>query len=259
MPTPRAVRPVKQPAGATGVLAETPAPAKISASKPALQKAVVKKPAKPISKKRRVRKKPAAGRPISKQRFKARSLKVRAAVLKRKATMAATGRSVDAEPVPVEPGDEVARAAIDKRQVGGRRTAVERAADPPPAAGIALIERVTRAVERELSQIEVIVGGHHVRAGQRTEAERRARTLASLARTLTEVRKLRADEHKVKPQDDDDGPRDIEEFRLVLFQKLDRLAAEAKALHAGEADGAGDGGHHLVVEAVRPPPPDTAE
>ena len=96
------------------------------------------------------------------------------------------------------------------------RTPVERANDPPPATGIALVERVTRAVERELSQIEVIVGGHHVKPGQRTEAERRARTLASLARTLTEVRKLRADEDRVKPQDDPDRPRDIEELRRRL-------------------------------------------
>ena len=103
---------------------------------------------------------------------------------------------VGPEPVPVDPTDEVARAAIDKRQVCGRRTAADRLNDPPPATGIALVERVTRAVERELSQIEVIVGGHHVKPGQRTEAERRARTLASLARTLTEVRKLRADEQK---------------------------------------------------------------
>jgi hypothetical protein len=47
-----------------------------------------------------------------------------------------------------------------------------------------LIERVTRAIERELSLIEVIVGGSHLKPQQRTEAERRARTLASLARTL---------------------------------------------------------------------------
>lgn len=53
-------------------------------------------------------------------------------------------------------------------------------------------------MERELSQIEVIVGGSHVNPAQRTEAERRARTLASLARTLTEVRKLRARRGKVE-------------------------------------------------------------
>ena len=67
---------------------------------------------------------------------------------------------------------------------------------PPPAIGLKLVERVTRAVERELSQIEVIVGGNHVKRTQRYRAERRARTLATLARRLTEVRKLRAEEEK---------------------------------------------------------------
>jgi metal-dependent hydrolase (beta-lactamase superfamily II) len=103
---------------------------------------------------------------------------------------------------------------------------------------VALVERVTRAVERELSQIEVIVGGHHVRPQQRTEAERRARTLASLARTLTELRKLRAEEDRLKPHHDD-GPADIDEFRRALSQKLARLVRESKELYPGEPDGAG--------------------
>lgn len=162
-----------------------------------------------------------------------------AAIEKRKQTKAATNRTVGAEPIAVDPTDEVARAAIDQRQVRGRRTAVHRVNDPTPAIGIALVERVTRAVERELSQIEVIVGGSHVNRAQRTEAERRARTLASLARTLTEVRKLRAEEDKLKPQHDD-APTDIDEFRRELSKKLDRLVREAKELYPVEADGAGE-------------------
>ena len=51
-----------------------------------------------------------------------------------------------------------------------------------------LIERVVDAIERELTQIEHIVGGQRGKRGQRTETERRARTLASLARTFAEVR-----------------------------------------------------------------------
>jgi hypothetical protein len=112
--------------------------------------------------------------------------------------------------------------------------------DLPPATCIALVERITRAVERELSQIEAIVAGLHVEPALRTEAERRARTLASLAHTLTEVRKLRADEDKSKAGDDDAGPEDINTFRLELAQKLDRLAAEAQVLYPEAADGAGE-------------------
>jgi hypothetical protein len=118
--------------------------------------------------------------------------------------------------------------------------ACERDADLPPATCIALVERITRAVERELSQIEAIVGGHYVEPALRAEAERRARTLASLAHTLTEVRKLRADEEKSKAGDDDPGPEDINTFRLELAQKLDRLAAEAQKLFPVESDAAGE-------------------
>jgi hypothetical protein len=230
MSTARSSRLAKKPAGATRV------PAKAVAKKTAAAK-------KKTPKKKSTAKKAAPKRAVKKS---ARALKREAkakrdaAVKARNETVAVTRCDVGAEPVAVEPADEVAQAAIDKRQVLGRRTAVDRLNDPPPAAGIALVERVTRAVERELSQIEVIVGGHHVNAARRTEAERRARTLASLARTLTEVRKLRAEEEKLKPQDDRAGPEDITEFRLELSRKLDRLVAEAKALHADEADGTGE-------------------
>jgi hypothetical protein len=164
-----------------------------------------------------------------------------AAVEKRKQTLATNRVDVGPEPVAVDPQDEAARAAIAKRQVRGRRSATERADDPPPATGIALVERVTRAVERELSQIEVIVGGHHVKPALRTEAERRARTLASLARTLTEVRKLRADEHRVKPQDDPDRPRDIEELRRRLSERLEQMVRGRTDLPVETHEIGGDG------------------
>jgi hypothetical protein len=215
MATTRAARSATKPVGATRVSAKKP-PAKKAA-----RKRVVKKSAKPKSAR------------AKKQELAA---KRHAAAEKRKQTKAATNVMVGPEPVAVDPTDEPARAAIDKRQVRGRRTAVDRVNDPPPATGIALVERVTRAVERELSQIEVIVGGHHVKPGQRTEAERRARTLASLARTLTEVRRLRAEEHRLKPKDDDARPRNTPEFRLELARRLDRLVAEAKAVHPDEGD-----------------------
>ncbi|MFZ5733503.1 MAG: hypothetical protein ACOY4O_12265 [Pseudomonadota bacterium] len=124
---------------------------------------------------------------------------------------------------------------IPSRKPGGtrgksspRRTAVDRLDDPPPETGAALIARVSRAVERELNQIEIIVGGHHVKPSQRTEAERRARTLASLARTLGELRRLRAGEQKAKP-DDDDMPRDLDEFRRELSRRLEQVVRGREA------------------------------
>jgi hypothetical protein len=194
-----------------------------------------KSPAKKAARKRTAKKstKPKSRRALKRKRD--------AAVEKRKQTLAANRVDVGPEPVAVDPQDAAARAAIAKRQVRGRRSAVKRLTDPPPAIGLALVERVTSAVERELSQIEVIVGGSHVNRAQRTEAERRARTLASLARTLTEVRKLRAEEEKLKPPDEKLSARDIEQFRTELARKLDRLVAEAKALPPGEAELPGDG------------------
>jgi hypothetical protein len=204
MTTKRAAKPAKKPVKAARAPAKT-SKAKKSPAKKATRKRAAKKSAKPKSP-RALKREAAAKRD--------------AAVEKRKQTLATNRVDVGPEPVAVDPQDEAARAAIAKRQVLGRRSANERTGDPPPASGIALVERVTRAVERELSQIEVIVGGSHVNAARRTEAERRARTLASLARTLTEVRKLRADEHRVKPQDDPDRPRDIEELRRRLAERL---------------------------------------
>jgi hypothetical protein len=221
MPIRRSAKPVAKPVAGKRVSGKS-ATAKKSPAKKAARKRVAKKSAKPKSRRALKRKRDAA-------------------VEKRKQTRAATNVVVGPEPIAVDPGDDAARAAIDKRQVRGRRSAVHRLNDPPPAIGVALVERVTSAVERELSQIELIVGGSHVNKTQRTEAERRARTLASLARTLTEVRKLRAEEEKLKPPDEKLSQRDIDQFRLELARKLDRLVAEAKELPRGEPELPGDG------------------
>ncbi len=246
MPRTRSARPVDKPAAATRASSRAikSAAKTATAKKSAPKKATVKKPAK--------RKKATV-----KQAYRKRTKNVRAGVLKRKATLAATRQGVD-RTTRVDVSDEVGSVLVDKANApwelaAGRipdgdvaepassapikRTATDRMNDPPPATGIALVERVTRAVERELSQIEVIVGGHHVKPAQRTEAERRARTLASLARTLTEVRKLRAEEDRLKPRDDDAKPRDRAQFRLELARRLDQIVARAKIVHPERSEG----------------------
>jgi hypothetical protein len=160
--------------------------------------------------------------------------------------MAATTRYAD-ESVVVDEDDAAAKAGLSRQRTRRpaarrknqpsprvKRTAVERIDDPPPATGSLLIERVTRAIERELSLIEIIVGGNHLKPQQRTEAERRARTLASLARTLGEVTRLRAGQEKVKPADDDAVPRDLDEFRRALSRRLEQLVAAPAPSAAGE-------------------------
>jgi hypothetical protein len=224
MATKRAAKPAKKPVKAAR------APAKTSKAKKAPAKKGVAK--KLVTERSRAPKK---AKPISKKAFKEQSVRTRASVNARKSTIDAT--TVRPEPDPSAPPKTATTPKTAPRPP--RRSAVERLEDAAPAAGAVLIERVVGAIERELVQIDSIVGKGHVLKAQRTEAERRARTLASLARTLTEVRKLRAEEDKLKPKHDD-GPEDIEEFRRALSEKLDRLVRESKEIYPEESDGAGD-------------------
>jgi hypothetical protein len=219
MPMTRAAKPATKPGAATHVTSRAKKPAAKTAAAKTSKKTAAKKPAKPK---------------ISKKAFKEKSKRIRASADARRATM-------DTTAVRTEPDSSASGTAAKPKPAPRppRRSAVERLEDSPPAAGAVLIERVVSAIERELTQVDAIVGKRASKA-QRTEAERRARTLASLARTLTEVRKLRADEDKSKAKDDDTGPEDIEAFRLELAQKLDRLAAEAQALFPGETNSEGD-------------------
>jgi hypothetical protein len=222
MATKRAAKPAKKPVKAARASAKNSKAKKSPAKKGAAKKPVTEAPEAPKK-----------AKPISKKAFKEKSIKVRASAKARKATMDAT--TVRPEPDPSAPGTATKPKPAPRPP---RRSAVERLEDSPPAAGAVLIERVVSSIERELVQIDAIVGKSHVLKAQRTEAERRARTLASLARTLTEVRKLRAEEDKLKPQHDD-GPEDIDEFRRALSEKLDRLVRESQELYPEQSDGTG--------------------
>jgi len=103
-----------------------------------------------------------------------------------------------------------------------------------------LVERVSRSIERELNRIDEILESVGPDQGQHAEAERRARTLASLARTLKEVTHLRNEKGKQKPADDDDIPRDIEQLRQELARRLEGLVAEAKIVCPDETEGQRD-------------------
>jgi hypothetical protein len=101
-------------------------------------------------------------------------------------------------------------------------------ADEYPGDGSELVGRVSRSIERELTRIDLILDGNGAEEGRHAEAERRARTLASLARTLREVTNLRNERGKQKPADDDEIPRDIDQLRRELARRLEGLIAEAK-------------------------------
>jgi hypothetical protein len=98
-----------------------------------------------------------------------------------------------------------------------------------PALAIAenetLIDRVRAAVEREIVAIEAVltrVEGARLRSA---DAERAARTLATLVKTLREVAALQRDEkpEQTSGEAEQDEFRDLEEFRAELAERLDRL------------------------------------
>ena len=115
-----------------------------------------------------------------------------------------------------------------------KQTATDIAADPPPGdtPATSMVARVSDAIERELSKIERIVGNpSRLYPAQRIETESRARVLASLARTLKEVMRLREQERgtadNAKAADDDSVPRDLDEFRRELSRRLEGLVESA--------------------------------
>jgi hypothetical protein len=145
----------------------------------------------------------------------------------------------------VDPHDHVAVEAIQKesekltRKPRVRRySAVDEATNPPPGetgAG-SMIARVSDAIERELSKIERIVGNPtRMQPAQRVETESRARVLASLARTLKEVMRLRSEASgdETAKAADDDVPRDLDEFRRELSRRLEGMVAARAPLPAG--------------------------
>lgn len=119
-----------------------------------------------------------------------------------------------------------------KRTEGAGKPAAPRR----PRAGEA-ITRINRSIEVELTRIDELLAGS--KAGVRTHAEvdRRARTLASLARTLRELTSLRKEQEKPKQADDEGFPRDLGELRRALARRLEVLVAEAKAAHPDEDEG----------------------
>ena len=88
-----------------------------------------------------------------------------------------------------------------------------------------LIGRVRAAVEREIVAIEAVLARVEGARLRSTDAERAARTLATLVKTLREVAALQRDENTEAEGDDgsEDEFRDLKEFRSELAERLDRL------------------------------------
>ena len=129
------------------------------------------------------------------------------------------------------------RAAKTPVRIKGRRSAVDRLDDPPPGeeSGAALVRRIGGTMERELAKLDAILGSRNAQA-RRSEAEDRVRVVASLARTLKEVKRLNSElpGETAKDADDDAVPRDLDEFRRVLSRRLDEMVAGRARHPAGD-------------------------
>lgn len=101
----------------------------------------------------------------------------------------------------------------------------------------ALATRIQGVVEREIAAVEAILCAIAPNANAPDDTERAARTLASLARTLTELARLEFSEPAAPPAGkdagNDDVPRDLEELRRALARKLADFAARTRSAAAG--------------------------
>ncbi|MGQ4272454.1 hypothetical protein [Terrihabitans sp. B22-R8] len=88
------------------------------------------------------------------------------------------------------------------------------------------IQRIRDIVEREVSGVEQTLRRMD-RLAPRGDAEKAARTLASLVKTLTELQRLDANAAEQAKEPDDEI--DIDEFRRELARRLDALCASRAA------------------------------
>jgi hypothetical protein len=102
--------------------------------------------------------------------------------------------------------------------------------------------RLEQAVEKELRKVEALRNEFGPVSLRTLEAERTARTLATLTETLFKVRRLR-EPNPIGVNTDDDMPADIAGFRYALAQRMDAfvrsrtdgiVSADAEPLQAAE-------------------------
>lgn len=109
------------------------------------------------------------------------------------------------------------------------------AAPPVPADRVAIAARIATVVERELDAVERVL--KVIGPNNQVEAERSARTLASIGRALREIAAFN-ESHEVTPDDADDDavPRDIDEFRNELARRINEFV-DARRSGTDGADG----------------------
>jgi hypothetical protein len=100
-------------------------------------------------------------------------------------------------------------------------------ASPHEGERIATIERIERLVQRELEAEETVRARLGPLPRPAPDAERCARTLATLTQTLHALARLRSGLLPEAGLSDDDMPRDIDEFRRELARRI-RVFVESR-------------------------------
>jgi hypothetical protein len=126
------------------------------------------------------------------------------------------------------------RRRLVKSRPVARALAARNGGAEPAQARAALTARIQAAVEREIEAVERLLTA--LGASEPAETEGTARTLASLARTLREL--VHLDTSPPEPVDEQ-PPRDLDELRRALAQRLDELIAEAKTVSPDEGGESG--------------------
>ena len=111
--------------------------------------------------------------------------------------------------------------------------------DSPPIAG-SVADRLEAALEQELRKVESLRGESEPRGKRSVEAERIARTLATLTETLFKVRRLR-EPGNISGSNDDDLPSDADGFRLALAHRIEVFVRSRTDAGVSERDQPADG------------------
>jgi hypothetical protein len=117
----------------------------------------------------------------------------------------------------------------------------ENGTDPDsPRDAVSVADRLEAALEKELCKVESLRGESGPRGKRSVEAERIARTLATLTETLFKVRRLRHPGN-ISGSNDDDLPSDADGFRLALAHRIDVFVRSRTDGSVPERDQPADG------------------
>lgn len=124
--------------------------------------------------------------------------------------------------------ERIPRAGPDPAGEGAHGSGTESAsATPAGEAAAAIEEGIMLAIEKQVEAIERVVANLNASPPQAVESERAARSLASLSRTLAEIRTLRTARMDARADDRDGFPENLDALRQELAARIERLAAGA--------------------------------